>query len=272
MKMKPHLDSVYGTVLRSRMVAGFTLTETAYTPGLQLPKHSHQSAYLCFVLQGSFTEWYEQQSRACRSSTLIFHPLDERHSDHFHTAARCFNLLMDVRWVDRVRQHSAIVERPTDFHGGFLAQLATRLYKEFRLMDELSPLIVEGLTSEILGEAARYSLKQRGPGPPPWLEQARELLHDQFHERLTLSQVAGAVGVHETHLSREFRRYYRSTVGEYVRHLRIEFACHKLSTSGTPLSEIALAAGFTDQSHFARTFKLRTGMSPATYRRTFRTR
>src|SRR5712692_9533542 len=269
MKTKPHLDSVYGSVLRSRVVAGFTLIETAYTPGLRLPKHSHQFAYFCFVLQGSFTEWYEQQSRACRSSTLIFHPLDERHSDHFHTAARCFNLLMDVRWVDRVRQHSAIVEGPTDFHGGLLAQLATRLYKEFRQMDELSPLIVEGLTIEILGEAARYSLRQREPGPPPWLEQARELLHDQFHERLTLSQVAGSVGVHETHLSREFRRYYRSTVGEYVRHLRIEFACRKLSTSGSPLSRIALAAGFTDQSHFTRTFKLRTGMSPATYRRTF---
>ena len=269
MNTKPRLDSVYGTVLRSSAVAEFTLTETAYTPGLQLPKHSHQSAYFCFVLQGSFTEWCERQSRACRSSTLIFHPLDERHSDHFHTAARCFNLLMDVRWVDQVRQHSPIVDGPIDFHGGFLAQLATRLYKEFRQMDELSPLIVEGLTSEILGEAARFSLSKREPGPPSWLEQARELLHDQFHEHLTLAQVAGSVGVHETHLSREFRRYYRSTVGEYIRHLRIEFACHKLSTSETPLSAIALAAGFTDQSHFARTFKLRTGMSPATYRRTF---
>jgi AraC family transcriptional regulator len=136
-------------------------------------------------------------------------------------------------------------------------------------MDELSHLIVEGLTSEILGEAARYSLKQREPRPLPWLEQARELPHDQFHERLTLSQVAGWVGVHETHVSREFRQYYRSTVGEYIRYLRIEFACRKLSTSGTPLNEIALAAGFTDQSHFAKTFKLYTDMSPATYRRTF---
>lgn len=270
--MKHHLDSLYGTVIRSDVIAGFTLTETAYTPSLQLPRHFHQSAYFCFVLQGSFTEFYEQQSRACRPSTLIFHPSGERHADHFHTATRCFNLLMDVRWVERVRQHSEIVDNPTDFHGGFLAELATRLYKEFRQMDELSPLIVEGLTIEVLGEAARSSLKRQRPEPPLWLKQARELLHDQFHESLTLSKVAGSVGVHETHLSREFRRYYRCTVGEYVRHLRIEFACHQLSTSNTPLSEIALAAGFADQSHFSRTFKQITGMSPTTYRRTFRTR
>src|SRR5712692_9298376 len=151
MKTKPHLDSVYGTVLRSRVVAEFTLTETAYTPGLQLPKHSHQSAYFCFVLQGSFTEFYEQESRACKPSTLIFHPSGERHADHFHTATRCFNLLIDVGWMERVRQHSEIVNNPTELHAGFPGQLATRLYKEFRRMDELSPLIVEGLTIEILG-------------------------------------------------------------------------------------------------------------------------
>jgi AraC family transcriptional regulator len=179
---------------------------------------------------------------------------------------------MDVRWVEHVREHSEIVDRPTDFHGGLPAELATRLYKEFRQMDELSPLIVEGLTLEVLGVAARSSLKRQRPKPPLWLEQARELLHDQFQEYLTLSNVAGLVGVHETHLCREFRRYYRSTMGEYIRRLRIEFACHQLSTSRTSLSEIALAAGFADQSHFARTFKRVTGMSPTTYRRTFRSR
>lgn len=270
--MKHRLDSLYGTVIRSDVVAGFTLTETAYTPSLQLSRHFHQSAYFCFVLQGSFTESYEHQSRACGPSTLIFHPSGERHADHFHTATRCFNLLMDARWVERARQHSEIVDSPTDFHGGFLAKLATRLYKEFRQMDELSPLIIEGLTIQVLGEAARSSLKRHRPEPPLWLKQVRELLHDQFHEHLSLSKVAGSVGVHETHLSREFRRYYRCTVGEYIRHLRLEFACHQLSTSGTPLSEIALAAGFADQSHFARTFKQISGMSPTTYRKTFRTR
>jgi AraC family transcriptional regulator len=268
--MKLYSDRLYGTLIRSSAVAGSTLTETAYSPGLKLPRHSHQSAYFCLVLQGSFTEFYENESRACRPSTLIFHPSDERHADHFHTAARCFNLLMDVQRVEHVRQHSGILDSPIDFHGGSLAQLATRLYKEFRQMDELSALIIEGLTIEMLGEAARSSLRRQRPEPPQWLEQARELLHDQFQERLTLSKVALSVGVHETHLAREFRRYYRSTVGEYIRRLRIEFACRRLSTSSSPLSEIAFAAGFTDQSHFARTFKLQTGMSPKTYRRTFR--
>jgi AraC family transcriptional regulator len=82
--------------------------------------------------------------------------------------------------------------------------------------------------------------------------------------------MAEAVGAHPVYLSREFHRHFRCTVGEYVRQLRIELACHKLSGSDEPLALIALAAGFFDQSHFSRTFKLLTGMSPAQYRKTFR--
>lgn len=271
-KMKLNPDSLHGTALRSCVVAGLTLTETAYAPSLRLPRHFHQSAYFCFVLQGNFTEFYERQSRACRPSTLIFHPSDEAHADHFHTAARCFNILLGARWVERARRHPGMADGSTDFRGGFLAQLAARLYKEFRHMDELSPLIIEGLTIEILGEAARSSIRRQRPTPPQWLERAREVIRDQFREPLTLAKVAGSVGVHETHLAREFRRHYRQTVGEYVRSLRVGFAGRQLSSSGTPLSDIALAAGFTDQSHFARTFKRLTGMSPAAYRRTFRAR
>jgi AraC family transcriptional regulator len=270
--MKYYVDSLHGTVLKNIVVAGFTLTETTYRPTLSLPKHSHQFAYFCFVLQGGFTEFYERQYRFCRPSTLIFHPSDESHSDYFQTGARCFNIQMDVQWVGRMREHSRIVDIPSDFHGGYLARLATKIYKEFRQTDELSSLIIEGMMLELLGEAARRVIKKSKLNPPPWLIKARELLQDQFCEPLTLSKIAGSVGVHETHLSREFHRYYLCTVGEYIRELRIEFAAHKLRISNTSLSEVALSTGFVDQSHFTKTFKHLIGFTPAAYRKTFRKR
>jgi AraC family transcriptional regulator len=54
--------------------------------------------------------------------------------------------------------------------------------------------------------------------------------------------------------------------------LRIEDACRRLATSDAPLVAIALDAGFADQSHFAKTFKRQTGMTPAEYRRSVRPR
>ena len=270
--MKRHLDPLYGTLLKSNVVAGFTLTETTYTPSLRLPTHSHQATYFCLVLQGSFTEFYERRSRACGPSTLIFHPSGERHSDHFHTKVRCFNFSLPVGWLGRVREHSAIVHSPGDFCGGVLPHLAMKVYREFRQADAVSALIVEGLMLEMLGEASRQSIKLSGRNPPRWLVRAREVLRDRFRENLSLAEIAGAVGVHETHLAREFRRHYRCTVGEYIRRLRIEFACRELSASDATLAEVAQAAGFFDQSHLGRTLKQQTGMSPALYRKTFRAR
>ncbi|HYG83036.1 MAG TPA: AraC family ligand binding domain-containing protein, partial [Pyrinomonadaceae bacterium] len=190
--MRRHLDSLYGTLLKSSEVAGFTLMEIAYTPNLRLPTHSHRSAYFCLVLHGGFTECYGRNSRACRPSTLIFHPSGERHSDYFHAPARCFNLIISVPWLERVREHSTIVNGGADFRGGVLPHLAMKVYREFRQADGISPLIVEGLMLEILGEASRQSIKPAGRTPPPWLVRALGLLRDRFRENLSLTEIAGA--------------------------------------------------------------------------------
>lgn len=263
---------VYGEILGNASVAGFTLTETVYAPSLKLPKHSHEQAYFCFVLGGSFTEVYGKRSRSCRPSTLVFHPAGETHSDHFYTRVRCFNIQMNTRWLERVQQHSRIIDTPADSCGGRLAHLAARLYREFCEPEEFSPLVIEGLTLEIIAEVSRRHIRESERIPPRWLEQAREILHERFGEGLTLVALAGSVNVHPVHLAREFRRFYRCTVGEYVRQQRIEFACQQISTSRAPFSEIALTAGFFDQSHFARTFKTHTGMTPNQYRTALRSR
>jgi len=154
--MKQVSRRLYGDILGTASLAGFTLTETAYVPDLKLPKHSHEEAYFCFVLGGNFTEVYGGDSRLCHPSTLIFHPAGETHSDHFHATSRCFNILMNTRWLDRA-QPSRIINSPADFCGGQLVNLAARLYREFRQLDEFSRLAVEGLVLEIIAEASRWS-------------------------------------------------------------------------------------------------------------------
>src|SRR5262249_21772677 len=81
-------------------------------------------------------------------------------------------------------------------------------------------------------------------------------------ENLTHEAVAAAVGIHPVHLARVFRYHFGATLGDYVRRLRVEFAARQLITTEETLAGIALAAGFSDQSHFTRTFKRQTGMTP----------
>lgn len=271
--MKLFPGHLYGYVLRGREVAGLALRETSYPPNLELPRHSHEQAYFCFVLQGTYTEIYGSRTRTCKPSALIIHPPDEIHSDHFHNArGRCFNVQIDSNYLERIREYSVILDSPIDFYGGLLAHLTMKLYKEFCEAEEASPLVIEGLALEILGEASRHSEQVSKRRAPSWLRQARELIHARFFTTLTLAFIAESVGVHPVHLARAFRQYYRYTIGEYVRQLRIEFACRELSLSEIPLVEIALTAGFSSQSHFSTVFKRHTGLTPAEYRAVSRAR
>ena len=141
-----------------------------------------------------------------------------------------------------------------------LARLFLKLVHELGQMDDESMRSIEQQLFKTV--VARNS----EVGVQPWLNEARSLLHSQFAEQPSLSRIASTVGVHPVHLAREFRKHYGSSVGEYVRKLRIDFACQQLLASDDPPVKIATAAGFVDQSHFSRTFKRFLGTTPGKYR------
>jgi AraC family transcriptional regulator len=263
----------YGQPRRQHQIAGFTLTDSQYAPGLRIPWHAQPCAYFCLVLRGAYAERCGSTSQEYGPLALVFHPEGEVHADQFHAAGgRVFNVVLPRPWADRVREFAPLLERPASFQGGTPAWLAGRLYREFQQPDALSPLVVEGLVLEILGRAARQSVRPGDSAAPHWLRQATELLHARFCDNLPLHEIAQAAGVHPAHLARTFRRHLRCSVGEYVRRLRVEHACRLLCRGDAPLVEVALEAGFSDHSHFSTVFKRHTGLTPAEYRRLFRGR
>ena len=271
MSMQLPPGSYYGETLRSRKVASFELSERVYSPGYQTPKHTHKQALFCFVMEGCYTETYGSKTRECKSSTLLFHPPEELHAERFHdSGGRSFIIEIAPNWLAQMREHLNVAENSSDFHGGPFELLSRKLYREFSNTDEASPLIIEGVMMEMLGETVRHSAAKPGHSSPRWLQQAKELLHARFTENLTLADVAQNVGVHPVHLAQTFHKTYQCTVGDYVRKLRIEYACHELAASAKPIVDIALAAGFCDQSHFTRTFKRSIGAAPSQYRESLR--
>lgn len=262
------LGHLYGENLRSRHVPGLILSERRYSPDFRTPKHSHEQALFCLVIQGAYTETVGAKTRQCEASLLLFHPAGEQHEEHFHSCGgRSFIIEIEPWWLDRIREHTVIIDRSADFHGGDPALLGMKLYNEFlHAEDDVSQLVIEGLMLAILGEATRGATTPVAPVPPRWLGQAKDLLHDRFTESLTLADIAQSVGVHPVHLAQTFHKYFKCTVGTYLRQLRVDFACQQLVNSDAPLCQIALAAGFTDQSHFTRMFKRYVGVTPGQYR------
>ncbi len=254
-----------GTLCKKVELREFILKEIVDRTEDEVSRHMHEDAHFLFIIDGLYITSARGVDNLCSSSTLIFNPAGTTHQDRFHKrGGRFFTVSLKSETLGRLQSPINLIDRPVGFSGGEVSWLGSKLYKEFQNPDEVSAVVMEGLALELLGHTLRSRV--RLPLPPRWLQLARQLIHDRFTEPLTVSEIAQTVGAHPVYVARVFRKHYRLTIGEYLRKLRVEFACQQISLTNAPLSHIAAAAGFYDQSHFTRTFKRLTGMTPTEYR------
>src|SRR3546814_18712279 len=125
--------------------------------------------------------------------------------------------------------------------------------------------MIASLLAELSGRAGL----QVPSAPLPWLHSVLEQIEDEFCRPHSLESLAETAGVHPMHPAREFHRRFGCTVGHYIRLRRIAFACHRLTASQEPLSEIAVDAGFADQKHLTNTLNRLVGIHPRRFRARF---
>lgn len=250
------------TVLTRSSVRGVELREIVYREHV-IPRHSHATAGFCLVVDGDYEERYTRRTLACHARSVTFSPAGAVHANVFGSRAHCLTIDLPASWTERLE--SGRLQDPFETRGGALAWIGERLLREMHVQDDgAAPLIVEGLVLEMIGEAARA--RPRETPVSPAIRRVHELLHAHYRESLTLSDLATAAGRHPVYLASAFRRAYGETIGDCIRRLRIEHAARELRESHVPLAEVALAAGFANQSHFTRAFKRATGTTPAAYR------
>ena len=252
--------------LNTLKLPSLTLTEKLRAPNQMLPPHVHRTPSVCLTLTGQVVEIVNGTRLLAHPGCVIIRGAEIKHANEYGpTPHRTFFIELEHKWLDACRHFSSVFEDHRIFAGGPVPALALRIYHESRIKDGVAPLIVEGLMLEMLGHASRSIIKVPLRAPR-WLTQARDLLHGRFADSLNLVEIATSVGVHPTHLARTFKKYYRTTVGEYLRRLRLDWAMRQLSESKDSIADIASAAGFYDQSHFSHLFKQHTGFTPAEFR------
>jgi AraC family transcriptional regulator len=270
--MKLKAGQFYGKTSQTFSANSFRFTEKSYSSVTKLPSHAHEFSHFCFVLSGNYKEKIGSQLFEREPATLVFYPPDVSHAEEHFTNGRHFLVEIDFKGLERVREYGASLNEPALLNDDSTLWLAARMYKEFSERDEFSALALESISIELLIAASRKRSKPAESKPPLCLEKAKEFLHDNFSTSIGLNELAKSAGVHPTHLARVFRQFENCTAGDYVRRIRIENARNRILSTNESLVEIALETGFADQTHFTRSFKRVTGMTPTEFRRLFKSR
>ena len=244
-------------------VGAFGLQRLRFAAGHSIPWFEPERGYLAIVLDGSMQKTFANATWSLSRDSFATLPCGAGHSTAFGVKPTHVmtlyptteeSSLLFARFLQQRRQIAAPAA----------AALGRRLALELDGRDSSWGLAAEGLVLQLLAMGERES-----SAPPrcsgAWLATVIELLHERTPAAPSMSELAAEVGVHPGHLARTFRRRFGVTVCRYSRDLRLEWAAAQLARE-TPLAELAVEAGFADQSHFTREFRRHFGVTPGRYR------
>jgi AraC family transcriptional regulator len=245
------------------MSPSFTFTDTQHAADAVLGAHAHEHDAISYVVTGRRTYRFDSAELDCVTGAMVFVPAGAMHSTRF-TRSRSQGLMLEVCDVSAVRRHLFV--QPRCAVSLDLARRCDSIRREMWNPDDLTTLTLENLGFEIL--SSNHGVEEERP--PLWLRRVRDLLHESLRRPPSLQRLAEEADVDRSRLTREFRRHFDVSIGEYLRRLRVQRAWQLVTTSALPLSEVALAAGFSDQSHLTRAFHRAYLIPPARLRRSLR--
>ncbi|MCP4620832.1 MAG: helix-turn-helix transcriptional regulator [Bradyrhizobium sp.] len=155
-----------------------------------------------------------------------------------------------------------------------IRHLGASLQQGLRRQEETNQLFVDHMMLALTAHVAKTYGGLRGTGAAnrgglaPWqVKRACERLEADLGAKLSLQQIAAELDLSVSHFSRAFRNSTGLPPHQWLVRQRVEAAKRLMGVRDLSLSEIAISAGFANQSHFTRVFSAVVGVSPGVWRR-----
>ncbi|MEO0768682.1 MAG: AraC family transcriptional regulator [Cyanobacteria bacterium J06649_4] len=257
---------------------GLMLEQYAYTPGTvePIPKHSHEAYQfaLSFDHQGEYTYRGEKHQIPVGRLSIIHSGEVHAPSDRTSLDEPAHFAMANIhpKWLRKV--FAEITDRGSydPFFATVLPEDAT-LNRLFMQLSQTNFQESSQLEQDVaLWNFLSYLIEQYALDVPTKsvasarsaVMRACDYLRTHYCKDISLEDVSTIAGLSRFHFCRLFRKEMGISVSTYQMQLRVSQA-KKLIINGTALSEVAIATGFYDQSHFGKHFKRYVGTTPARY-------
>jgi AraC family transcriptional regulator len=180
-----------------------------------------------------------------------------------------FAEVLDVPAVnDLVWECCELIEDPIIFQIGkcLLPAMNTGIPMNKMFVDHLLFALLDHLVMKYGGFKAPSANAQAGL--PPWmLRKSMQFMREHLVDGITLVDIAHECGISVSGFVRLFKRSTGFSPHQWLVLQRIEKSIDLMRDRKASLAYIAIASGFSDQSHFTRTFTRKMGVSPRLWRR-----
>lgn len=285
-KIKPAFEAIDSFQDNSFLVRKFE--EVAFSS----PYHYHPEFELTLIIKGEGKRYVGNQMTPYAEGDLVLLGPNLPH---------CWKT--EVVKKDQINSNSIVIQFKDDFLGRtllnkkgmaevanllekskyglcFLKKFSKIVEKKIRLLysenDSFKKIILFLEILNQLGKSKDYILlNQNGlyHGENP-TEKARinavlAYIVENFKKEVFLEEAASIAGLSLNAFCKYYKKSTRKTFMETVIDLRIEFATQLLIQTEKPISEICFDSGFTNVTHFYKTFKKKMMLSPLKYRQKF---
>jgi len=183
------------------------------------------------------------------------------------TSKVTFNL---ERSEDSVLDTSAPSEPQLDYIANSLVQLLETAKRDLEHDRDAARVSLAKVSSilQLEIDSRSGSNGSRTGGLAGWqIARVQDFIDENLHSTIKTRDLSAVARRSAAHFAREFKRSFGEPPHAHVMRRRLDKACHLMMTSSDSLSQIALSAGFSDQSHFCKRFKQAFGESPSNWRR-----
>jgi len=238
------------------------------------PNHYHDFYEIFCLLSGKCRFLLRDQVHELEKGDLVFITPGEVHYSRYYPGITCemVNILFKKTFL-----YKDVVEDAPSFMGSIPSlyleeyfDLLTRMLSESAGLDKYSTDFTTCYLQQFLLFLARHSVLHQPElinVRDADIQQATRYIYQNFHQPLTLENVAEVASLSPTYFSKKFKLVTGMGFKEYLNYVRLKHAQTALLTTSNTITDIALECGFNDSNYFKDLFRKIYGRSPREYRK-----